>query len=244
MKLRDPKPQPEPQLALDLIPRTHGGRRDGAGRPKSSGPRHDPPHRARPVHVGRYPLHIVLRVRKDLPRLRRMDIYKAVNRSLLVIARREGFRIVHVSIQHNHIHTLVEAADAAALESGMRAFSISLARRINKVLGRTGKVFAYRYHTTMLTSPRQTRNAICYVINNWRRHNEDERSYFDRDARIDRFSSGVQFRGWSDFRLDPLALPADYVPLGVARPQTWLLDVGWLKAKRPIRTTDVPGPLS
>ena len=51
---------------------------------------------------------------------------------------RTDFRIVHISIQSNHIHLLVEANDPEALARGMQAFQISAARKLNKLLGRTG----------------------------------------------------------------------------------------------------------
>ena len=183
------------QLNLDLTPRSWGGKRNGAGRPKSKSktPKHDTPHRSRKPHVGRFPLHVVLRTVRDVPRLRRDEIHEAVGKTLAKIAERVDFRIVHLSLQHNHVHLIVEAHNGEALESGMRAFAISLARRINHVLGRKGKVFAFRYHTTTLRSPTQVRNAIAYVLNNWRRHNEDERELEARFWLIDRYSSALRF---------------------------------------------------
>src|SRR5207253_2337361 len=136
---------------------------------------------------------------------------------------------------------LVEAGDGAALESGMRALTISLAKRINKSLERRGKVFEFRYHTTSLTSPRQTRNALAYVLNNWRRHREDERGLHERTMTLDPYSSAIRFRGWADFTLGDW--PAGYVALPVSAPATWLLSTGWERARRPIRTDDTPGPI-
>src|SRR5688572_3171514 len=162
------------QMDLDLTARTWGGARTGAGRPKAEG--HDSPHRSRPEHVGRFPVHVVLRARPEVGRLRRPEIHDATRGSLAKVAARTDFRIVHLSLQHNHVHLIVEAHDNDALESGMRAFAISLARRINRALDRRGRVFAFRYHTTTLRSPTQVRNAIAYVLGNWRRHKEDERS--------------------------------------------------------------------
>ena len=231
------------QLGLDLEPakpRTHGGKREGAGRPKSKD-RHDPPHRARARHVGRFPEHVVLRVVRDMPRLRSDLVYEAVAGALEKIAARIAFRVVHVSLQHNHIHLLVEANDADAFDSGMRALAISLARRINRALGRKGKVFAYRYHSTPLRSPTQTRHALAYVLNNWRRHNEDERQLEDRFAKLDRYSSAIRFAGWANFQL--AVWPDGYVGLPVTPAQTWLLAVGWERGGKPIRTDEVPGPL-
>jgi len=47
-----------------------------------------------------------------------------------------------------------------------------MARALNKVMHRTGPVFADRYHAQLLTSPRQSANAIRYVLANWIIHAE------------------------------------------------------------------------
>ena len=63
---------------------------------------------------------------------------------------------------------------------GERLEGISAARNINRELGeRTGdkqsdRVFADRYHARVLKTPRQVRNTIAYVLNNWRHHGEDK----------------------------------------------------------------------
>lgn len=226
-----------PQLELDL--RTWGGKRKGAGRPKQNA--HDSPHVPRPQHVGRYPLHIVLRTVRDVPRLRCEEAFEATRKTLAKIGERLDFRIVHLSLQHNHVHLLVEANDSVALESGMRALTISLARQLNRAFGRTGQVFAVRYHATTLRSPTQVRNAISYVLNNWRRHNEDERELRARFWILDRYSSAIRFAGWADWQ--GFKCPDGYTPLPVASPQTWFLAEGWQRARKPIRTSEVPGPL-
>jgi putative transposase len=233
------------QLGLDLAPRTWGGKRDGAGRKtnKSKGlPSHDSPHAARPKYVARNPQHVVLRVRKNVGSLRSAAVYEAVDRALDKILSRGDFRVVHISIQRNHLHFLIEADDAAAFEGGMRALAISLAKRINRALGRTGKLFAFRYHATELASPRQVRNALAYVLNNWRRHNEDERNGIaERFMILDPYSSAIRFTGWADWQLGQW--PEGYTALSVASPQTWLLSKGWEKANRPIHTSETPGAL-
>ena len=61
---------------------------------------------------------------------------------------------------------------------------------------------------------------------------------------VDYYSSGPTFEGWAELDDSPFLYRApDYPRLSVARPQTWLLRVGWRKAG-PIRMRDVPGPRS
>ena len=223
------------ELGIELQPRRWGGARKGAGR-KRRGPRHDPPHRARPEHKRWQPVHVVLRTRADVPRLRRRKVYEAVRRALRVVAVRHAFRVVHVSIQHNHLHLLVEADDGPALSRGMQGLDISLARRINRACGRRGKLFAHRYHATAITSPRQTRNALAYVLNNWRRHREDRDT--GSKAALDRFSSAIVFDGW--IAATRFAIPEGYTPLPVARAKTWLLRIGW-RRHAAIDWREVPG---
>ena len=93
-----------------LSPR-RGGAREGAGRPKSVGKRHDPPHRARRELASKHPVHVVLRTCSYVPRLRQGRVYRATRRVLVRYLGRDDFRIVHVSIQHNHFHFIVEARD-------------------------------------------------------------------------------------------------------------------------------------
>jgi REP element-mobilizing transposase RayT len=227
-----------PQLELDLRARTRGGKREGAGR-KKTGRCSDAPHRGRP-RVRKYDVqHVVLRTRRDVPRLRRGKTYDAIRRALQRTLGETAFRVVHTSIQRNHLHFLIEADHAEALSHGMRSLAIMAARAINRVLGRSGKVFAYRYHATAISSPRQTRNALAYVLNNWRRHDEDEGSEAAHRAALDPYSTAIHFRGW---REGVFGVPAGFEPLPSAVPETWLLRVGW-ERHGPISAWAVPGSL-
>jgi len=226
------------QLDLDLRFRSRGGRREGAGR-KKTGRCSDAPHRARP-RVRKYDVqHVVLRTRRDVPRLRRGKTYDAIRRALQRTLGETAFRVCHTSIQRNHLHFLIEANDAAALSHGMRSLAIMAARAINRELGRKGQVFAYRYHATAISSPRQMRNALSYVLNNWRRHDEDEHSEAAHRAMLDRYSTALAFRGW---REGAFAVPPGYAPLPSAPPETWLLRIGWERHGR-ISAFEVPGRL-
>lgn len=216
-----------------------GGARVGAGRKRKPN-NHDSPHRPRPKHGASMPVHVVLRVRRDVGRLRRWRVYRAVARALRIIGTIEGFRIVHLSIQRNHLHLLVEATSSEVLSSGMQVFASVSARAINKSFKRKGSLFAYRYHATAITCPRQTRNALAYVLNNWRRHREDTGSGW----RLDPMSSAISFPHWT-LRFDgkPVDVPADYEPLPVSQPRTWLLREGWLEHYPPIDHRERPGRL-
>jgi REP element-mobilizing transposase RayT len=103
-----------------------------------------------------------MRVCREVGRLRRRDAYRAVRGAVATCLGRRDFRIVHVSIQANHVHMLVEANDKVGLENGARAFMISATRRLNRLKGRKGAVFTQRYHAVKIDSPRQARHALAY----------------------------------------------------------------------------------
>jgi hypothetical protein len=162
---------------------------------------------------------------------------------------RPDFRICYLSIQHNHLHLIVEANSKGGLSRGLQAFQISAANRINAAItARTGKrrrgtVFADRYHSRALTSPRAVRNAICYVLNTWRRHEEDRGSRA-RTWKLDPFSNAVDFNGWKELDDSPTLYrpPKTYQHLITWLPKTWLLREGWKKHSL-ISVHEVPGPL-
>ena len=231
------------QLPLSLGPAPRGGRRPGAGRKPGPGKR-PTPHRARPEITRHQVVHVSLRVGADLPRLRGPDGYAAVRRGVAACIGRLDLRIVHASIQHNHVHLLVEADDKRALRAGLQAFMIATTRCLNRRLGRHGAVFVGRYHMTVLTTPRQVRNTLLYVLNNWRRHGEDRRGPAQRRAPLDPYATGLRFDGWRDVPDPATAFPPRYEPLPVAGPRSWLLTTGWHRHHPPLGTRDVPGPLA
>src|SRR5215471_13203342 len=141
-----------------------GGKRRGAGRPAKS-ERPGSPHKKRPYLHARYPVHVTLRTVAAVGNLRRGRLYRAIREATLTTARREDFRIVQLSIQHNHIPLLVEANDSRALAAGMQGFQISAAKHLNAAISkgkpgprRRGTVFPDRYHAEIITSPTQARH--------------------------------------------------------------------------------------
>ncbi|HWO27045.1 MAG TPA: transposase [Kofleriaceae bacterium] len=232
----------------ELVFRTRGGRRQGAGRPPR-GPRSSEPHKERPAHNHRHPVHVTLRVVADVTSLRQRDMYLQLREATIITARREDFRIVQLSIQRNHLHLLVEADHKEALSRGMQGFSVSAAKRINAAITtstgvrRTGKVVADRFHARALTSPRAVRHALAYILNNWRRHGEDQAG-LPRTWKADPFSSGPLFFDWKELEHSPTLWPLreTYHPLIVLRPRTWLLATGWKEHHPLISVYEVPGP--
>jgi REP element-mobilizing transposase RayT len=223
-----------------------GGKRKGAGR-KPKGKRAGERHVERPTIKPYYALHVVMRVVDAVGNLRRRSMYKAVRDASVVAAVKERFRIVHLSIQQTHIHMLAEAENKDALARGLQGFQISVARNINTMLGpdkyrrRRGTVFADRYYLEVIKSPKQARHALSYILNNWRKHREDQTG-LAATWLVDPFSSGISFPDWQELDGKALMWPIreGYDPLVVRRPASWLLREGW-KAHGPITARAVPG---
>jgi hypothetical protein len=227
-----------------------GGKRPGAGRPPK-GARAGAPHTPRPVLKPRHPVHVVLRTIAAVGSLRRRRIFHAFRWATHTAARRDDFRIVQISVQRAHVHLIVEANDKRALSRGLQGFQISAAKHINAALScgrpgprRRGRVFADRYHATVITSPRQARHALAYVMNNWRKHGEHRQARL-RTWEIDWFSSAADFPDWAEYGDDPLRwrAPPTYEPFLVRRPRTWLLRQGW-KRHSAISCFEVPAPVA
>src|SRR6185503_5059405 len=108
------------QLTLALKERFGwGGRRDGAGR-KPVGRVAGVPHRERPVLEKEKPLHVTLRTVRELGNVRRKRYFFAIRDAFKEGRERFGFRLVHYSVQHDHIHMIVEANHRKALTRGMQ----------------------------------------------------------------------------------------------------------------------------
>ena len=206
-----------------------GGARAGAGR-KRKGDRPCTPHRARPRHDSAHPVHVTLRA--GLSPLRSRFLFPTVRLAIARANRRKPgqFRIVEFSVQKDHLHLLVEASSKRALSAGMRSVSIRVARYVNDVLNRRGRLWADRWHGRALKSPREVRNALVYVLGNFRKHGRRP-----APAGVDPYSSAAWFDGFRSQEGSHAAVrfaerppPGwDALPLPVSSPETWLLAVGW-----------------
>jgi hypothetical protein len=214
------------QLALPMRERCGwGGRREGAGR-KPTG-RAGVPHRVRPTHRPVHPVHATLRARREVGSLRASQVFAQL-REALACGSRPAFRVVHYSVQADHVHLLVEGNSREALIHGLWGLAVRLARAVNRARGRTGKVWGDRYHARALTTPREVRNALVYVLMNWKKH--------DRLALgLDPCSSGRWFEGWRGVLR--VVFLGGTPPVAAAR--TWLLRAGW-RRYGPLTDEDSP----
>ena len=161
------KPRRNRQTSFQF--RTWGGRRPGAGR-KPHGPRAGVPHTPRPSLARRFPVHVTVRMRDHVWNLRSRRSFRILARCFWAGADRFGFRLVHYSVQGNHLHLLAEAEDARALGRGMKGLGVRIARGLNRLMSRRGRVLADRYHARILRTPTEVGRAATYVRENAQHH--------------------------------------------------------------------------
>ncbi len=191
-----------------------GGARDRCGR-RPKGEKAGHPHRGRPALAPRYPVHVTAKIVKSLPSLRRKREFMALFHIFERAYDKNGMRLIHYSVQGNHIHLIIEAKNASALTRGMQGLCVRIAKRLNKLWQRRGQVFAERYHAHILKTPREVKHALNYVLKNAYKHKQRPREV------LDPFSSARWFDGWNDRGVSERYLN----PLATAK--TWLLNFGW-----------------
>ena len=192
--------------------RTRGGARPGAGRPKGSRRSERMPHTPRPAVSRHKPHHVTVKFARGTWNLRSQRCFAPIRAALRVLTERKGFRVVHFSVQHNHLHLVTEATDRRAMSNGMRALLIRIARGVNAVMGVRGRRVGDRYHEHILRTPTEVKNALRYVLGNRTRHLE-QWGKAHLAGGTDPFSSLTR-------AVDALVLP----------PGSWLLREGWTRA--------------
>lgn len=156
------------QLKLNLYQGNWGGRRPGSGRKRihSKGVSH----RVREKVTTRTPIHINFKY-KTL--IKNKFCLKLLKRAI-VNARSHGLRVVHFSLQSNHVHLIIEVENNTILTKGMRSLTITFAKGLNQ-----GRVQLERYHLHVLKTLRETRNAVHYVLFNQQKHEKGQYSKID-----------------------------------------------------------------
>jgi len=175
-------------------------------------------------------------LRSSFKPLRSQFVYPTVCLALAGANRRapDEFRILHFSVQYDHVHLIVEASDKRALSAGVRSLLIRVARSVNELVLRKGSFWADRWFGRALTSPRQVRNALVYVLANFRKHARSR-----LPIGVDPYSSAMEFDGWRGFsghaeRAPPLAgrvvHGAHRGDSAVSAARSWLAARGWRRS--------------
>lgn len=210
------------QLTLQTL--GHGGLRAGAGRKrkKGSGVRHRRRAEVNPKH----PLHITVRMRKGAPSLRNRKALRVFCRACKG-AIEHGVRVLQYAVLGNHFHILVEAEDTRSLARAMRSLNIRVARGLNAIAGKTGKVQQDRYHVEALTTPTQMKNALVYVFTNAAKHLGGRRAYDAYNSYL-LFAGEIRRSGWN-WRKPGLVAEA-FMREAITGARSWLARTGWRRA--------------
>ena len=201
-------------------------------------------------------MHITMRARRGLPSFRAqlilqmmMKVLRNQRSELAKVKRRysDVFRVLHFSIQDNHVHVMVEAGDSRSLRSGVSGLVIAFARQLAKLFGRKKlKVWAERFHSREVGSPQDVHRTLNYIFQNFKKHGTVAHGC----GLVDRFSSARQFDGWdpkTKFEGALYGVPLDSTfnlhgpePWAPALPSTWLVSTGWKTYHPPLDTRAKP----
>ncbi len=189
-------------------------------------------HQPRPRLTKKEVLHLTLKLRPGLPTLRRSKAFAAIERSFYKYSHGEGFRLVHFSVQKDHLHLIAEADSKPALSKAMQKLVLSLARRLDALWtklteNKIGRVFKERYHQHILKTPLEVRNALLYVLQNAKKHGAIQ--LHERDS----YSSARFFNGFANITHKPPP------PNLIAKATAWLLTTAW-RDHGLIRLSEVP----
>jgi putative transposase len=124
------------------------------------------------VHLAAHP--VLATLKTEVVPLRSERVFPTVRETIARAARVMGehFRIVHFSVEAKHVHLIVEATNRRWLSAGMSGFTIRLAHAVNTLLGRRGRFWDDRWRGRTLTTPREVREALVYVLANFRLHTQ------------------------------------------------------------------------
>lgn len=160
-------------------------------------------------------VHVTLRVADHVWNLRSGRSFRAVERCLAGALGRFGLRVIQFSLMGNHLHLIVEADSSRALSRGMQGLCVRIAKALNRMMRRRGRVLADHYHSRIVRTPTELVNAIAYVLGNAAHHFP---------------APGAGAAGKPD-GYTSAALEGDRRDRVLAHPRTWLLRSGWRRAR-------------
>ena len=128
------------------------------------------PHRKRPTVEKSLAAHVTWKLVDGLRNLRFPEMMRVLERCFRAGKERFGFKLATYTVLSNHVHLIVTAPNDKALRAGLQGLGIRMARAINRVLGRRGKVFGDRFFSRPLVDHRSVKWAVRYALLNARKH--------------------------------------------------------------------------
>lgn len=191
-------------MRLNLFKGKKGGRRPGSGRKRihSKGVAHREREKIKPTT----PLHINFKYKTYI----KNKICLRLLKKAILNSRKHGLRIIHFSLQSNHVHLIVEAETNQILTKGMRSLTVTFAKGLDR-----GRVQLDRFHLHVLKSLRETKNAVHYVLFNSQKHGS---------SRIDEYGSILSMPNALEIIRN--FAKAQKITLSVKRGELWKPDPG------------------
>lgn len=119
-----------------------------------------------PKVAGRPALHDIGIRHTTRPKITRLTaLHHAIKR-----ARLKKLRVIHYTLEYNHLHLLIECECHKTLHQGMQALGITLAKVVNRLKQLKGSVYKHRYHLRKLATRSELKNALHYIFNNGKKH--------------------------------------------------------------------------
>lgn len=132
---------------------------------------HDPGirHTARPLIKKASALHITIKVKKIKADIKNKSVLKLLHRGI-ANARKQKLRIIHFTLEYDHIHLLIEADNNLILGKGMKALGVTLAKGVNRLKKQKGDVYKHRYHFRKIENLIQYKRVLNYIFTNGIKH--------------------------------------------------------------------------
>src|SRR4051812_33253509 len=115
---------------IEMTFRTWGGKRLNAGRKPRAERRGLVAHAARPALPAKTPVFVTMRAVRGASMLREEVVFKHVRRQIAKASRGET-RVLHFSVQRDHLHLIIEAPDRATLARRVQGLASGIARIVN-----------------------------------------------------------------------------------------------------------------
>ena len=206
------------------------------------------PHKKRDAHDWHHPVHVSMRRVKRAPSLRSERIFRTILGQVARLKRR-AVRVVQYSVQHDHLHLIVEGHDRHDLSAQMRKLFSSIALAVNAIARRRGSLFPDRHHREELKNPTKTRNALIYVLFNDRKHHAQTGGAITEELlnELDDRSSvaWLDSASWEERARPPpeviARLRTSESRAALTEPRTWFAQAGWrIRGGGPIRVHELP----
>ena len=168
------------------------------------------PHAVRDNDCGLH--HVSMHLIDGLPNLRDGRTWTVLCEAIRAARERFDCRIVGFSVMSNHLHFVIETLGRdRGLSRAVQGLKIRIAKALNKLWGRKGRVYDDRFFSRLLRSLKEIERALRYVLQNARRHGIP----LPKGHVVDPFSSARWYPHWIELEPDvgpraPTVQPVQY----------------------------------